>query len=183
MFTKASRSSHFPRARSAFTLPEFVAAVGIGGLILAQICLLWFYSSRSFAAQLSYSDMDQKSQRALDIFSQSIRGCKSLTNFSDTQIVLVDYDDKLVTFAFNNGYFTRAKGLEKPRTLLRDCKSGQFAIYQRTPISGGFDYYSTTDPNICKLVEVSWLCSRKIYPGGPATTETMQSARVVLRIK
>jgi hypothetical protein len=182
MFTKTSRSGHFPRARSAFTLPEFVAAVGIGGLILAQICLLWFYSSRSFAAQLSYSDMDQRSQRALDIFSQNIRQCKFLTNFSDTQIVLVDCDDKLVTFAFNNGYLTRTKN-NVTKALLRDCKSGQFAIYQRTPISGGFDYYPTTDPNICKLVEVSWLCSRKIYPGGPATTETMQSARVVLRVK
>lgn len=157
-------------------------ALGIGGIILAQICLLWFYSSRSFAAQLSYSDMDQRSQRALDIFSHNIRQCKSLTNFAPDRVVFVDYDDKLVTFAFNNGYLTRTKN-NVSKTLLRDCKEGHFDIYQRTPIAGGFDYYSTTDPRLCKLVEVSWLCSRKIFPGGPMTTETMQSARVVLRIK
>lgn len=181
MFSKALSTP--VRRQSAFTVAEFVIAAGIGGLILAQICLFWFYSSRSFAAQLNYSDMDQRSQRALDIFSKSIRQCKSLTNFSETQVVLVDYDDKLVTFAFDNGYLTRTKGIEKPQTLLRDCKEVRFAMFQRTPIAGGFDYHPTTDPRMCKLVEVTWLCSRKIFPGGPTTTETMQSARVVLRTK
>src|SRR5213075_3189566 len=141
--------------------------LGIAGVILAQVCLLWFYSSRSFAAQLSYSDMDQASQRSLDTLTQNIRQCKSLTNFSTTRIVLVDYDDQLVTFHFNGNKLTRTKGAGQPRTLLKDCQSGQFAMYQRTPISGGFDYYATTDPNTCKLVEISWVCSRKLFPTAP----------------
>jgi len=170
-------------SRAAFTIAEFITALAVTGLVLAQICLLWFYSSRSFAAQFSYTDMDQKSQAALDTLSKSVRQCKSLTNFTDTKLVFVDYDDKLLTFEFSGGRLIRAKGIEPPKTLLRDCKSGQFAIYQRTPISGGFDYYPTTDPNTCKLVEVSWLCSRRIFPSGPATTESMQSAKIVLRPK
>ena len=166
----------------AFTVAEFIIASGVAAVILLQICLLWFYSSRSFAAQLSYSDMDQRSQRALDTLTQNIRQCKSLTNFASTKLVFVDYDDRLLTFSFDNGYLLRTKN-NITRTLLRDCKQGQFAIYQRTPIEGGFDHHPTADPNTCKLVEVSWLCSRKLFPSGPVTTETMQSARIVMRVK
>ena len=172
-------------SRSAFTITEFIIGLAITGLVLAQICLLWFYSSRSFAAQYNYSDMDQKSQAALDLITKSVRQCKSLTNFSETKVVFVDFDDKLLNFEFANGNLIRTKGIEKPKILLNNCKSGQFLMYQRTPISGGFDYHATTDPTTCKLVEVSWVCSRKVFdsPSGPATTESMQSAKIVLRAK
>jgi hypothetical protein len=183
MFTKTKTSSADPaRAQSAFTVAEVVVATAVGGLILAQICVLWFYSSRSFASQFSYSEMDLRSQRALDMFSKNIRQCKSLTNFSDTKLVFVDYDDKLLTFAFNNGELTRTK-TNLTHTLLKNCRTGQFTIFQRTPIAGGFDHHPTTEPNLCKLVEVSWVCSRQIFPGGPITTDTMQSARIALRVK
>jgi len=169
--------------QSGVTIAEFITALAIAGIVLAQVCLLWFYSSRSFAAQLSYADMDQKSQKALDIVTKNVRQCKSLTNFTTTKIVLVDYDDKLLTFEFDAGPFKRSKGVEKPQTLLKECQNGQFAMYQRTPIAGGFDYYPTTDPNTCKMVEVSWVCSRKPFPNAPTTTESMQSARIVMRAK
>jgi len=176
-------SRHKHRRQAGLSIAEFIISLGIGGIILAQICLIWFYSSRSFAAQLSYSEMDQRSQRALDTLTKNIRQCKSLTEFAPARLVFVDYDDRPLTFAFESGELTRTKGTEKSKVLLRDCKEGEFAIYQRTPIAGGFEHYPTTDPKICKLVEVSWLCSRKIFPGGPITTETMQSARIVLRVK
>ena len=169
--------------QSGVSVTEFLIALAVAGVVLAQVCLLWFYSSRSFAAQLSYADMDQKSQKALDTITQNIRQCKALTNFTTTKIVLVDYDDKLVTFEFANGLLTRTKASTAAKTLLKDCKDGQFAIYQRTPIAGGFDYYPTEDPNTCKMVEVSWLCSRKPFPNAPSTTESMQSARIVMRVK
>src|SRR2546427_11868699 len=105
------------RSQSAATIVEFIIALGVAGLILAQVCLLWFYSSRSFAAQLSYSDMDQASQRALDTLTQNIRQCKAMTNFSSSKVVLIDYDDKLLTFSFDNGLLTRTKGAGQPKTL------------------------------------------------------------------
>lgn len=170
------------RRQAGVTLAEFLIAVGVAGLILGQVCLLWLYSSRSFAAQMSYADMDQRSQRALDTLTQAIRQCKTLTNFAPTRIILLDYDDRPLTFAFESGELRRIKN-GVTRTLLRDCTSGQFAIFQRSPIAGGLDQYPTTNPFLCKLIEVRWTCARKLFPTAPTTTETMQSARIVLRVK
>ena len=171
------------RRRAGVTIPEFLIAVGITGVVLAQVCLLWLYSSRSFAAQYTYADMDQRSQRALDNLTKTIRQCKSLTNFTTTRITLVDFDDRPLTLAFENGQLRQLKSPALPRTLLTNCISGQFAMYQRNPVSGTLDQYPTTDPNLCKLVEVRWVCSRRLVPTAPKTTETMQSARIALRVK
>jgi hypothetical protein len=132
--------------QAGVTIAEFLVALGIAGVILGQVCLLWLYSSRSFAAQMSYVHMDQHSQRALDTLTQSIRQCKSVTNFTTTRLTLIDYDDKPLTFAFENGELRSMKGNATPKTLLRDCKSGQFAIYQRSPIAGALDQYPATNP-------------------------------------
>src|SRR5262245_32048280 len=65
------------RTRAAgFTVVELLIGLAISGLILAEVCALWFYSSRSFAAQMSYVDLDQSSQRALDVLSREIRCVK-----------------------------------------------------------------------------------------------------------
>ena len=168
--------------KAGVTLAEFLIAIAIVGVVLGQVCLLWLYSSRSFAAQMAYADMDQKSQRTLDIITQNLRQCKALTNFAPTRITLLDYDNRPLTFSFENGELKRTKD-NVTKTLLRECKAGQFAIYQRTPVNGTLESYPTTDPNLCKLVEVRWTCARKLFPTAPNTTETMQSARIVLRVK
>jgi hypothetical protein len=178
--SRAARVSKRPQA--GVTIAEFLIALGIAGVILAQLCLLWLYSSRSFAAQMTYTDMDQRSQRALDTLTQNLRQCKALTNFMTTCITLVDYDDRPLTFAFENGELRRIKN-NVSKTVLTNCVSGQFAMYQRTPVGGSLDQYPTTDPNLCKLIEVRWVCSRRLVPTAPKTTETMQSARIALRVK
>jgi len=171
------------RSQAGLTIVEFIIASGIAGLVLAQVCMLWLYSSRSFAAQMSYADMDQRSQRALDTLTQTIRQCKSLTAFTTTRITLIDFDDRPLTLAFENGQLRRLKSPAAPTTLLTNCIAGQFAMYQRTPVGGSLDQYPTTDPNLCKLIEVRWVCSKKLFPTAPTTTETMQTARIALRVK
>ncbi len=168
---------------AGLTTAELLMALAIAGVILGQVCLLWLYSSRSFAAQMNYADMDQKSQKALDILTQNIRQCKGLTNFTTTRITLLDYDGKALTFTFDKGQLVRSKSGSLPRVLLKDCTTGEFAMYLRTPIPGGFDNYPTTDPLQCKLVEVRWTCSKKLSPTAPTATEAMQSARIVMRTK
>jgi len=171
------------RRAAGLSLIEFLFAVAIAGVILGQVCLLWFYSSRSFAAQMTYADMDQRSQRALDTLTQNIRQCKALTNFTTTRITFRDYDDKALTFTFDKGVLMRVKSGTQPKMLLTNCISGEFAMYMRTPVPGGFDNYPTTDPLLCKLVEVRWTCSKRLSPTAPTTTESMQSARIVMRVK
>lgn len=171
------------RRAAGVTIVEFLFAVAIAGVVLGQVCLLWLYSSHSFAAQMNYADMGQRSQRALDTLTQNIRQCKALTNFTTTRITFLDYDNKALTFAFDKDALIRLKAGEKAKVLLRDCNSGQFTMYLRTPTPGGLELYPTSDPLLCKLIEVRWTCSRKLSPTSPTTTDATQTARIVMRVK
>ncbi|MBI4659259.1 MAG: hypothetical protein HY735_10495, partial [Verrucomicrobia bacterium] len=53
-------------------------------------------------------------------------------------------------------------------------------IYQRNPIGGTYDQYPTGAASTCKLVQLRWICSRKIL-GVAKNTESVQSAKVVIR--
>ena len=55
-----------------------------------------------------------------------------------------------------------------------------FTSLFRNPVGGSVDQYSTTDPALCKVVQLSWTCSRKVL-GKKSTTESVQSAKVVIR--
>src|SRR6059036_1964213 len=91
------------RRRSAgMTLFEIMFALGIGGMVLAGICSLYFYSYRSFAAQLNYVDLDQYSQRALDRMSQQIRQVKAMTGYTTNQLVFTDYDNATLSFVYDS---------------------------------------------------------------------------------
>ena len=67
-------------------------------------------------------------------------------------------------------------------TLLKEVNpnSLQFLMFQRNPVGGSVDQYPTTDPKLCKVVQMSWICSRNIL-GKKANTESVQSAKVVIR--
>jgi len=177
------RLSHgigFGRLQSGFTIVEFLVGLVISVILLSQICALWFYSSRSFVAQMNYVDLDRTSQYALDSMSRDIRQVKKLTAFTTNQLVFTDYDDKELRFQFSGTTLTRMKlGIKK--VLLNDCTSGTFAIYQRNPVAGVYDQYPTADPATCKLVELRWTCAKKIFPSAPTSTESMQSAKIVIR--
>ena len=177
MFTKP-RSR---RSQSGGTLVELLIGLAISGVILAQVCLLWYYSSRAFVAQINYVDMDQTSQRTLDVLTREIRNCKYLTNYATTKLVFVDYDDKLLTYRFDEGKLIRQKGTEAGKVLLKDCEMGSFSIYQRNPVEGAYDQYPAASVSTCKLVEVKWRCTRRLFPAAPVTRESMQSAKIVLR--
>src|SRR6185436_18428645 len=100
---------------------EFLITVALAGVILSQTCALWLYSSRAFAAQMSYAGMDQRSLHTLDTLSQSIRQCKALTNFTTTRVTFLDYDNTPLTFAFDKGQLVRLKSGSAPKVLLKDC--------------------------------------------------------------
>jgi len=179
--SKAASSRSTPKAfLRGFTIVEFLVGLLISVILLAQICALWFYSSRSFIAQMNYVDLDRSSQYALDSMSRDIRQVKKLKLFATNSITFTDFDDKELTYAFKAGKLIRTKNLTD-RALLQDVTSGSFAIYQRNPMAGAYDQYPTADPATCKLVELRWTCAKKIYPSAPSSTESMQSAKIVIR--
>jgi Tfp pilus assembly protein PilW len=72
---------------------------------------------------------------------------------------------------------------------LTECDRWDFDLYQRAPQKGGsYVFFPTTnssgayDLTICKLVNMTWKCSRTIL-GSKANSESVQTAQVVLRNK
>src|SRR5687767_3049125 len=89
------------RSSAGLTLVEMLVGMFVAGVLVSSIGTLWFYSNRSFAAQLNYVEMDQASQMALDRLSQQIRQVKKLVSETQHQLVFVDYDDQTLTFRYD----------------------------------------------------------------------------------
>jgi prepilin-type N-terminal cleavage/methylation domain-containing protein len=174
------------RAVSAFSLVEMMVAIAIGSLVLLALASFSLYTSRSLLAITNYQDLDQQSQLALDKFCKQVRQVKQLTSCvtnggSITSLTFQDYDDAALTFSYDSGAktFTRIKS-GVSQTYLTGCDSLQFQIFQRTPLSNTFDCVTTAIPTNCKLVEVTWSCSRA-NPQMAINSQSMQSAKVCIR--
>ena len=164
-------------------LLELMIAVAVGVLVIGAAGQLYLQTSKGFLAQLNYVDLDSQSRLSLDQMSQQIRMANSLASYSATNLVLVDFDNNLLTFGYNASTRTVSRtksGVTK--TLLTGCDSLQFSIFQRSPNGGNGDFYSTTNAAECKLVQMTWTCSRTML-GIKANTETMQTAKVMMRNK
>ena len=173
--------------RLAFTLSEVMVAMAIGSLVLAAVAMLSIYSARSFVGIGNYMDLDRASRQALDVMTKDVRQTIALTSYATNQLVFTDYDSGVLTFRWDPStrQLTRTKN-GVTRVLLSGCDYLHFHICQRNPIPGVFDFYPATtpagvyDPSLCKLVDVSWRCSRTML-GRKLHTESVQTAKVVMR--
>src|SRR6185369_8762732 len=105
-----------------------------------------------------------------------------VTNTSH-QIVLRESDGTTLTYTYNPGLrqLSRSKGTVT-NSLLTECESLNFDVFQRTPIGGTYEQFSNATPASCKLIQLEWICSRKIL-GNKLNTESVQSAKIVIRDK
>ncbi len=155
---------------------------------MVGILSMLFFSARSFAALTNYVDLDNVSRNALDMMLREIRQADSLTAYSENALSF-QHTDPFSNAKFTVSYvyspsgltLTRVQGSQR-KTLLRECDFLRFAIYQRNPLPGTWDQYPTADVDTCKLVQLSWKCSRMIL-GARVNTESVQSAKVVIRKK
>jgi len=169
------------KCRLAFTLIEVLLASAIS-LVLAGILAIFFsFSLRSFAAMTNYTDMNQRSQLALDKMSKDIRQARSLTAYSTNSLTFLDANNQALRYTFNasNGTLVRVSG-GVSTTYLTNCDSLNFWVYQHTPISSSFNCYVPAGPTNARVIQVTWHCSRKIL-GTRATTESAESATLSLR--
>lgn len=171
-----------PSAKSAFSLVEMLVSVAIGGMIFAALASLMLYSARSFVAIGNYIDLDKASRNALDVMSRAVRQTAGLKTYSTTALTFTNTDNTQLSVAWNPS--TRNVTLTQNgtnKTLLTQCDYLAFNISQRNPKPGVFDFYSATNnAKQCKLVDVSWRCSRQIL-GKKVNTESVQTAKIVLR--
>ena len=168
--------------KAGFTLVELLIGVMVGGMLIATAGSLWFYSNRTFAAQLNYVDMDQASQMAMDRLSREIRQTRELISESKQKLVFIDHDGEQLTYQYidNRETLQRIKG-GVTNVLLANCKDLDFSIFQRNPVAGSYDQYPAADADNCKLVHVRWICSRPLFGTGQDNTEAMSSAKIVIR--
>jgi type II secretory pathway pseudopilin PulG len=176
-----------PVRRRAFTIPEVLVAIGLGSLVLSALALVTIYSARSFVGIGNYMDLDRMSRQALDTITRDIRQTRALTSYATNQLTFTDFDDSVLSFVWNPATrrLTRTKN-GVTRVLLVNCDYLRFNICQRNPIPGQFNFYPATntagayDPSLCKLVDVSWRCSRTML-GRTLHTESVQTAKIVMR--
>jgi Tfp pilus assembly protein PilW len=179
-----------------FTLLEILIVMGLAGIVLAIIMATYNYSGTSFSAMGNYSDLDRKSRAALDLLSREIRNSSALvaysssnpksltfTNATTHKNVTISYDSSARTLSF-------AKTGQTTQTLLTSCDQWDYSLYGRVPIltSSNITFNAATngagsvDITTCKLINMTWKCSRTIF-GSKRNTESIQTAQIVLRNK
>lgn len=165
----------------AFTLTELLVGIAIGMLVLLGTSGLTIFSAKSFASISNYVDLDANSRDALDKLTRDVRQVSRLISHSPTNLVFEDADGSNLEYLYSPTERTleRMKG-GTTETLLTSCDSLTFSVFQRGPIGGTYNQYPTAGAPTCKLVEVSWKCSRNVM-GNAFNTESVQTAKIVIR--
>lgn len=176
-----SKTTSTNRRKAGFSLPEMVFGLGIGSLALAIVATSWAMMLRGFSAIDNYIELEQDSRYALDIVGRDIRQAQSLSSFSTSSFTLIDGngDDINYTYSGFGKTFSRTVNGET-EILLTECDEFGFDIYQRNTISGTYDQYPTATADTCKLIQITWKCSRENL-SGMDNTEFVQSAKFVIR--
>ena len=180
-----------------FTLPEMMVGAGLGFLLLAVLVSLGVYVTQTFAVIGNYEDLDRNSCDTLDVVSRELRNSSALVGFTNGATVKAlrftnSTTAKTVILTYNANLRTLVleKTGDAPKTCLTGCDQWNFTLCNRVPIfsSTNITFYSATngagqlDAARCKLVNMSWKCSRTII-GSALTTESVQTAQIVLRNK
>ena len=175
-------------SRRAFTIIELMMSIAVSAIILTALLSFTVYASRSFAALENYVDLEQKSQNALDTMTHDIRQTIALSNYGTrtvngqlvtNSLTFTDADGQPLTYSYTANVLMRQKGGEST-LLLTNVDYLSFLIFQRNPINGTYDQFSTFNAPNCKLISVSWICSRSIL-GSRINTESVQTAKIVIR--
>lgn len=174
-------STRAARGRAGSSLTEILLTAGLSSILFLMVGSFSLYVGRSFAGLANYADLDNASRRALDRMTKEIRQAISLTSYSATELVFDDADATPLRYIYSPSArtLTRHKNGNN-EVLLRECDYLNFSIYQRNPVGGSYDQYPAASPTTCKLINMSWVCSRSIL-GSLMNTESVQTAKIVIR--
>ena len=169
------------RGRTAFTLVEMMVASALALVVATAIATLAYFSSRSFMVMANYTNLNQRSQFALDKMSKEIRQARRLTSYSTNSLTFQDANGSPLQFTYNPGA-RKLVGVSGTNitTYLTECDALKFSIYQHTMKSNTFDCYDPASVASARVIQVNWKCSRLIR-GSKVTTESVQSAKITMR--
>src|SRR5437868_3012209 len=153
------------RGRSGAVLIDLLVGSALASLVLMVVSALTMFGGRSFSAMANYVSLDQYSRNALDRMSKEIRQCNGLVGSDYNYLWFQDSDggDLLYYYVPSSRILYRFKNwIADSKPLLTQCDYLNFSIYQRNPILGSYDQYPAASADTCKLVQLSWVCSRPL---------------------
>jgi Tfp pilus assembly protein PilW len=170
------------RRQAGLGLVEFLVGLGVGSLVIIGLSQLTFFTGRSFAALANYADLDQYSRNALDQMIYKIRQADELKEFNTNKLVLSYMGTNTLTYFYSPSAKTLTETIDdKSKVLLKGCDVLTFSIFQRNTAAGTYDQFPATLTNsAAKLVQITWTCSRNIL-AARFNTESVQSAKIVIR--
>ena len=175
------------------TLIELMVAISLSVVVLSIIMILYIFGLRSFAAMGNYAELNSQSRLALDEMTREIRQANQLLDIQASGrqkwIVLANTN---ATPALTNKYSWDADsgtmiwdrwqdGVQTTKTTLTGCDAWTFEMYTRAPSTNG-TFSATKDMTLCKLINMSWKCTRTIL-GRKVNSEAVLTAQIVLRNK
>lgn len=181
MRLRISSSAALRSSRLGMTLVEILVATGVAGIVFMAVASMSLFTARSFVAMGNYADLDRASQNALDRMSREIRQTKGLVYYSQNVLVFQELDGSYLYYYFIPDDARLYRHKTNTSVLLEGCDQLSFQISQRNP-SNNFQFYPVQPnrPDLAKLIDVSWRCSRKIF-GQKINTESVQTAKIVMR--
>jgi prepilin-type N-terminal cleavage/methylation domain-containing protein len=185
-------SRSFVRSRRArlggFTLTEFSMSLAVSGVILTALLSFTVYSAKSFASMENYTDLEQKSQNALDTMTRNVRQARSVSNYTTRTVTgilvtnglsFIDEDGTLLSYNYTNNVLLQTKS-GVTTMLLTNVDFLTFQMFQRNTAAATYNQFPASSISSCKLISVSWVCSRNIL-GSRINTESVQTAKIVIR--
>lgn len=181
------------RRNRGMTIVELLLGLGIGSIVLATVAVLIVFAARGFAALANYQVLDQASSHAADTMSREIREGARVVSFVNTgnsrhivfsnSIASSPYSVRYEWTSASRNLTMRRSFDAAPSVLLTGCDRWDFAFYQRTPLPGpGYGFSKDmANKDECKLVTMTWKCSRPIFSTTLFNTESIQTAQIVLR--
>lgn len=164
-------------------MAEVVVALGVSGVVLLALVGLSVNSGRTLAEMVNYVDLDHHNRIALDVMTRDVRQMRFLSEYRTNAVSFVDEGGRTLSLIHAPAQRTLSRVYGgQTNTLLKDCDFLRFDIFQRTPQTNSTALYPATALTNCKVLTVTWNCSRPLF-GLPANHEAAQTARIVLRNK
>jgi len=175
------------RQSQVFSLVELMVTSGLGLLLLTVVAVMFSFGLRSFASLGNYAELDGKSRRALDLITRDVRQASRVlsyqSNATSRVLTLTNFTGGTLVYTWDasTGLLTCDRTGEPTAVYLSGCDLWDAALFQRTPGTNN-NFYTTADPATCKLINMSWRCSRAVI-GRKINTESVLTAQIVLRNK
>jgi hypothetical protein len=172
----------------AFTYIELLVASAIGLVLVALLLILTIYGQQSFGLMSNYAELDAKSRDTVMILSREIREAtrviQARTNSSGKSLMLTNAVDHSA-FRLVWDSIDRTLAIQQipgsTNMLLTGCDEWDYTLYDGAPsLAGGkVSFTRSVSPASCKLIEMSWSCSRTL--GGKPGGSGVESVRFGLR--